>query len=75
MEEIEHLINKFKEKMHTHPELSSLWVNYLLIKKSNLSFLIEQGEQTLQMFETIDDVPTHSIALLYLINKYSDTNL
>lgn len=74
MEEIDALIDKFKRKMHTHPQLSSVWVNYLIIKKSKLSSLLEQGEQTLQMFETTNDIPTHSLALLYLMERYSDTH-
>lgn len=75
MDELDALIDKFNRKMETHPELSSVWINYITIKKMRLRNIIQHGEQTLQMLETTDDIPIHSIALLYLMEKYTnDTN-
>lgn len=66
------LIHKFKDKIETHPELAKLWVHYLTIKQARLKSVIEQAEQTLQMFETTDDIPTHTIALVYLMERYTN---
>ena len=36
MERIDRLIDKFKSKSATHPNISLLWINYLESKKKNL---------------------------------------
>jgi hypothetical protein len=72
MDQLDILIDKFKQKAQTHPELSKLWIHYLSIKKTHLSSLLSQGEYTLEMLETTDDIPIHSIALLFLMERYSD---
>jgi len=71
-DQLDTLIHKFKDKIDTHPELAKLWVHYLTIKQARLKSVIEQAEQTLQMFETTDDIPTHTIALVYLMERYTN---
>ena len=71
-DKLDALIDKFTNKMETHPELSSVWINYITIKKMRLRKIIQQGENTLLMLETTDDIPLHSIALLYMMDKYTN---
>jgi|TARA_B100000768_G_scaffold179748_1_gene198097 hypothetical protein len=75
MDELDALIEKFNRKMETHPELSSVWINYITLKKMRLRDIIQHGEHTLQMLETTDDIPIHSIALLYLMEKYTNDSI
>jgi hypothetical protein len=74
-DKLDALIDKFTNKMETHPQLCRVWINYITIKKIRLRKIIRQGEETLRTLETTDDIPLHSIALLYMIEKYTnDTN-
>lgn len=74
MDELDKLIDRFNNKMETHPELSTVWVNYITIKKMRLMSMIQQGEKTLEMLETTNDIPIQSIALLYLMERYTNDN-
>jgi curved DNA-binding protein CbpA len=51
LERLERLIEKFKDKSNTHPYMSSLWVNYLELKKENLDMRLTQGEKI------VDELP------------------
>ena len=33
MESIDNLITRFRSKEESHPEMSKLWINYLILKK------------------------------------------
>ena len=72
MEHIDSLIDKFNLKLVTHPEISLVWINYLTIKKDRLTSIIQQGEETIEMMETTDDIPVQTIALLYMIERYTN---
>jgi len=72
MEQIDSLIDKFNLKIESHPDISLVWINYLTIKKKRLCSMIQQGEQTIEMLETTDDIPAPTIALLYMIERYKN---
>jgi len=72
MEHIDSLIDKFNLKLVTHPEISLVWINYLTIKKERLTSIIQQGEETIEMMETTDDIPVQTIALLYMLERYTN---
>ena len=72
MEQIDSLIDKFNLKMVSHPDISLMWINYLTIKKDRLYSMIQQAEHTIEMLETTDDIPAQTIALLYLIERYTN---
>ena len=56
MERLDRLIEKFKDKSITHPQISSLWVNYLEIKKENINMRLEQGEKLLDELSVSGDI-------------------
>jgi len=56
MERLDRLIEKFKDKSITHPQISSLWVNYLEIKKENINIRLEQGEKLLDELSVSGDI-------------------
>lgn len=72
MESIDNLINKFKLIEDTHPEISKLWINYLIIKKNKLNNLINQGENTLELLSDTDDITIENIQTLFILyqNKF-----
>jgi hypothetical protein len=56
MERLDRLIEKFKDKSITHPQISSLWVNYLEIKKENINIRLAQGEKLLDELSVSGDI-------------------
>ena len=56
MERLDRLIEKFKDKSITHPQISSLWVNYLEIKKENINMRLAQGEKLLDELSVSGDI-------------------
>jgi|TARA_B110000967_G_C18646813_1_gene441286 hypothetical protein len=56
MERLDRLIEKFKDKSSTHPQISSLWVNYLEIKKENINMRLAQGEKLLDELSVSGDI-------------------
>ena len=56
MERLDRLIEKFKDKSITHPQISSLWVNYHEIKKENINIRLEQGEKLLDELSVSGDI-------------------
>jgi hypothetical protein len=72
MESIDNLINKFTLIEDTHPQVSKLWINYLIIKKNKLNNLINQGENTLELLSDTDDISIENIQTLFILyqNKF-----
>jgi len=56
MERLDRLIEKFKDKSSTHPHISSLWVNYLEVKKENINMRLAQGEKLLDELSVSGDI-------------------
>tara|TARA_Y100000768_G_scaffold388679_1_gene386104 strand:+ start:1104 stop:1328 length:225 start_codon:yes stop_codon:yes gene_type:complete len=63
------LIDKFNNVKDTHPELSKLWINYLILKKNKLNNLHIQAETLLNNLNNTKDISIESVLLLYLIYK------
>lgn len=72
MESIDNLINKFTLIEDTHPQVSKLWINYLIIKKNKLNNLINQRENTLELLSDTDDISIENIQTLFILyqNKF-----
>ena len=66
---IPQLIEKFKEKKNTHPELATLWHNYLLIRQKRYEELTKQASDLLENMETCDDVSVDVLALLFIMQR------
>lgn len=64
MDSLDNLIDKFDSMKDTHPNLSKIWIEYLKIKQERIENIIQQGEYTLQQFETTDDLQLITISLL-----------
>lgn len=69
MDEIDKLINDFQDKTVSHPNLSTLWIDYLTLKKHNINKLITQGKSTLKLMESVPDVNMDDMLLLILFLK------
>tara|TARA_B100000965_G_scaffold377754_1_gene372046 strand:- start:114 stop:323 length:210 start_codon:yes stop_codon:yes gene_type:complete len=69
MDQIDVLMEKFFAKTNSHPELANLWILYLTHKKARLGELVAQGERTLELMETTDDIPINDIILLCLLPR------
>ena len=63
------LINDFQDKLASHPNLSTLWIDYLMLRKQNTNKLITQGNMTLKLMESINDVNRDDMLLLILFLK------
>tara|TARA_B100001175_G_scaffold82627_1_gene69250 strand:+ start:635 stop:856 length:222 start_codon:yes stop_codon:yes gene_type:complete len=69
MDSIDNLITRFNSIKDTHPELSKLWINYLIIQKTKLNNLIHQGEKTLEVLSYTDDISIENILTLVILNQ------
>jgi hypothetical protein len=69
--EIERLMDGFKEKMDTHPELSSVWYNYLRNQNEKMKNLINQGKSVINNMENVSDISVQSIILSLLLERTS----
>jgi hypothetical protein len=69
MDEIDKLINDFQDKKVSHPNLSTLWIDYLMLRKHNTNKLITQGNTTLKLMESVPDVNMDDMLLLILFLK------
>ena len=66
MDELDKLINDFKDKKVSHPNLSTLWIDYLMLRKQNINKLIAQGNMTIKLMESVNDVNRDDMLLLIL---------
>jgi hypothetical protein len=69
MDDLYTLIGDFQNKMVSHPNLSTLWIDYLSVREWNTSKLITQGKSTLKLMETVQDVNRDDVLLLILFLK------
>ena len=69
LKESDYLISNFQNKMVSHPNLSTLWIDYLSVREWNTSKLITQGNSTLKLMETVQDVNMDDVLLLILYLK------
>tara|TARA_B100000925_G_C22000428_1_gene470990 strand:+ start:783 stop:1004 length:222 start_codon:yes stop_codon:yes gene_type:complete len=72
MESIDNLIARFRSKEESHPEMSKLWINYLILKKSKLNNLINQAENTLEKLSYTNDISKETILTMIILyeNKF-----
>lgn len=69
MDELDKLISDFQDKTVSHPNISTLWINYLMLRKNNNNKLITQGNTTLKLMESVHDVDMNNILLLIIFLK------
>jgi hypothetical protein len=69
MDELDKLISDFQDKLASHPNLSKLWIDYLMLRKNNTNKLITQGNTTLKLMESVPDVDMKDMLLLILFLK------
>lgn len=69
MDELDKLISDFQDKSASHPNISTLWINYLMLRKNNNNKLITQGNTTLKLMESVHDVDMNNILLLIIFLK------
>jgi|LakMenE18May11ns_1017448.scaffolds.fasta_scaffold9558399_1 hypothetical protein len=63
------LISEFQDKLASHPNLSTLWIDYLMLRKNNTNKLITQGKSTLKLMESVPDVNMDDMLLLIIFLK------
>jgi hypothetical protein len=69
MDELDKLISEFKDKIESHPNIATLWIDYLMLRKNNTNKLITQGKSTLKLLESINDVNMDDMLLLIIFLK------
>jgi len=69
MDELDKLISEFQDKSASHPNISTLWINYLMLRKHNINKVITQGLSTLKLMENIQDVDMKDMLLLIIFLK------
>ena len=69
MDELDKLISDFQDKSASHPNISTLWIDYLMLRKQNTNKLITQGKSTLKLMESINDVNRDDMLLLIIFLK------
>ena len=69
MDAFDKLISDFQDKSASHPNISTLWIDYLMLRKDNTNKLIIQGNTTLKLMETVQDVDMKDMLLLILFLK------
>lgn len=69
MERLDNLIEKFKPYQETHPNITSIWINYIKIKKEKLEALMEQGEKLVDTLENIEDLPIETAFFLIQLKQ------
>lgn len=68
MEKIDALIYKFNGKLTTHPELATMWINYLTLKKEKYFEIEKRAEYAIECMNDISDISLHTIMTIYTIN-------
>ena len=63
------LISDFQDKLASHPNIATLWIDYLTLRKQNTNKLITQGNTTLKLMESVQDVDMKDMLLLILFLK------
>ena len=69
MEKFNGLLNKFNEKKTSHPELATLWINYLEIKLQHMNDVLIHGHNTINSMDTMSDFSPETIQLLYILQS------
>jgi hypothetical protein len=69
LEEFEFVLNTIKNKKDTHPNLSRLWGEYLLLKKEKFEKDIEQAKIVIENMEVMSDLSWESITLLTSLSQ------
>ena len=69
MDELDKLISDFQDKSASHPNISTLWIDYLMLRKQNTNKLITQGKSTLKLMESVKDVDMDNMLLLIIFLK------
>jgi len=70
-ETIDSLINKFKNYITSHPNISKLWIETLELLKNKNENLITQSLHTLSLLDNkeVNDLDINSIILLTIYKK------
>jgi hypothetical protein len=71
---LDKLISDFQDKSVSHPNLSKLWIDYLTVRKLNTNKLITQGNNTLKLMESVNDVDMDDMLLLLLFIKSQNSD-
>jgi len=70
LNELDTLMNKLDERKSTHPNLASVWLNYLTIKKEKLEEAISDANKMLEICNRVENDMTHeSIYILWCLMR------
>lgn len=68
MEKIDELIDKFKDKTITHPELATMWIQYLTLKRDKYLEIEKRAENAIECMNDTSDISIQTIMTIYSIN-------
>tara|TARA_Y100000389_G_scaffold100138_1_gene96905 strand:+ start:2285 stop:2509 length:225 start_codon:yes stop_codon:yes gene_type:complete len=72
MDELTELINKFKNKKNSNPELAKFWINYLEIKIEHFNNIINQANNTIANIDNHPELSLETIQFLYNFHTISN---
>jgi hypothetical protein len=72
MEKFNELIDKFKNKKSSNPELADLWINYLEIKIEHFNNIINQANNTIANLDNHPELSLETIKFLYNFHTISN---
>ena len=72
MEKFNELIDKFKNKKSSNPELADLWINYLEIKIEHFNNIINQANNTIANLDNHPELSLETIQFLYNFHTISN---
>lgn len=68
MEKIDKLIDKFKDRTITHPELATMWIHYLTLKRDKYLEIEKRAEYAIECMNDTSDISIQTIMTIYSIN-------
>ena len=72
---VDDILNRFDRYKETHPNIVTLWKNYINIKKQNMLKIIQESNDVLSKLDTVNDIPLNDITLLYVTQSTLHSNI
>ena len=64
--ETNNILEELKNKSHTHPNITKLWINYINIKKKRLEDALILASSSLSAIETTSDLSQENLTFLII---------
>jgi hypothetical protein len=72
---VDDILSRFDRYKETHPNIVTLWKNYINIKKQNMLKIIQESHDVLSKLETVNDIPLNDLTLFCVIQSTLHSNI